>query len=567
MLIVTFVASYVVQRTTVGFTYFRPSGTPCEPYYDLTFPRWFYLIWITVSFIDVKMGYGVGHKIWKRIALVFSGAAAFAHIVVFAVCIFFFITTCNAPGSGVIGNICNSRRFCGVPPAIADANNQCQYVNPTGKPLMGYTTLDDLTWDNDFVMFFIFQAIYTFFAIVKFVAGALLSGAVEALYGGITGAVSSAKRVFNALDDAKSQDNNDKIEELEQEEAEVDNAMNRSKKKNPALVALRSQLEREISTLTASSATIVRNLASEMKFFDVFTPLSAFLYVFAIFMETLVTLGLIAWFGWFQQNVDSFREIWRETTPISGFSEYVLQENTANFIFYGLLTFNIITISFMTFLGDIYTNIGSILAAGLGFLVNLGLLGYTVVFHMRQCNVNGVPYNPCTNLRGTYMAFALNPANDVAYAATCVAPFAPLPGPNYPWDPSYVYFVVMMLVVVGYYSYVLVLSIGLEWTFRRRVQDAEKPPDVATLKELTSMSEDVDSMESGSQMVSEAYVQNAKSRYEQIMASASQRSKTLPPRAIIVKHRTLFTDISDFTKYVLFRTEPQYSSFNDKKSQ
>jgi hypothetical protein len=565
MIFVTFFVAYIINRTTVGFTYFRPSGNPCEPYYNLTFPRWFYLIWVTVSIVDVKMGYGVGHKIWKRIAIVFSGAAAFAHIVVFAICIFFFITTCNAPGSGAFGNICNSREFCGVASAIADPANQCQYINPTGKPLAGTLGLDELTWDTDFVLFFIFQGLYTAFAIMKFVAGALLSGAAEALYGGISGAVSGAKRVFNTLDNARTQANEAKIQELKQEESDVMNEISKSKKKNPGLMALKSQLAKQVRALTSSSITIVKNLASEMKFFDVFTPITAFLYVVAIFMEIFITLGLIAWFGWFQQNVDSVREIWRETSPISGFSEYFPQQNSANLIFYIILGFNIIPISFMTFLGDIYSNIGSILASTFGFILNIGLLGYTVVFHMRQCNTNGVAHNPCTNLRGVYMAFATNPANDVAYGATCVAPFAPLPGPNYPWDPSYIYFFVMILCLVIYYAYAFVLSIALEWTFRTRIKAAGKRPDPAFVEEIANLNDEVDALSSdaqyGGQIISESSVSRLQKKFDGIIKS-SENSKynnnDTESHEITRKHKTMFGDISDFTKFILFRTEPEY---------
>lgn len=575
LLFVAYVVCFIVQRVATGFTYFRPGGVPCEPYYNLTLPRFLFLTWVVVNVVCVKMGFGVGHKIWRRLSIIFSGAGAFFNVIFLAIFVFFFITTCNTQGSGALGNICNSRRFCGEPSAIADTTNQCQYVNPTLKPLQGLTSLTQLSWDNDFIFLFLFQCIYTGFALGQFVSGAILSGAVEAIYGGIMGKISDAKKVFNSTNNVDEKDM-EKLAETQDELQQVEEKLATAKKGSQIYKILKLEkknLTKAKNAIYSSAKKIMKNIASDLRFFDMFSTSLAFLYVLSVFLDILVTLGFIAWGGWFQQNVDSYREIWRETTPISAFSEYEFQPNTYNIIFYALFGLNTFTISGMIWLGDVYSNSGAIVSSAVGFVGNLALMLYSVVFHIRTCNANGVPYNPCTNLRGTYMAFATNPANDVAYADTCAAPFAPIPQP-YPWDPSYVYFFILLSTLIVYYGFSLVLSITLEWTFRKKIQTAENNTSVAPMESsITSSDIDDENMSIESHFSHQTNYDPLKYLNADNNSSSGDgggvndtynRKKEF---IIIREHRNFYTDVKDTINFLIFRHEKPKFRMVEKKNE
>lgn len=344
------------QGTVTEYTFFKTGTTSCNLFYDwnTNWMRWIYFFF-SFNLIDVWMSCNIGKTWWGKLPIFTSVASVLLNAMLLLLTIMTQIYRCNREGLGDSGNACQDPRFCGVMANILDSANNCQESNPLGMPLWPTTLMKDLAWEAGLTRFFVF--------LILFVVGDIIKSSL------ITSVPYGLDIIQSTAEYAK--ETGERIQS--------------------------GNLPKTIDSAQRLVSTKKRDINNNVTFFTIYKKSHKIFYVADSVFVWILGGTCIVWFGWFQQNIESFPRIFKASTAHLGFTELSINTVWFNLIFYTVLYGIVIGWVLLSRFGNIYSNWIAIVGCIIGILTTV-LLGIAIVsVFLPQCNTLNSPHNPCTD--------------------------------------------------------------------------------------------------------------------------------------------------------------------------
>jgi len=380
--ITLYMCALLFQTTGVGYTYHKAGQETCQLFYNLGLNRFFFFAFAVANIPDFKCSINIGKELGGVLCVVISFLAGAINLVLVAVCIFYYYGfVCNVNGFGGRMSICQDDQFCGITGFFNNTLNACNMTNPFNLPLNPVVAPPNLKWNHRFIQVFIGVGIMTVFSFIKGVANLTLPNTTSEVNditkafgssggGGSSGRINGEFNLISRLTGSRSSS---------------------SKKKKKS---------------------IQTNLFEKRKnFFTFWKKWHVTLFILVLIGDYLLTGALVAWFGWFVQDVESALTRYKLHPTIIGSTIVETDYIWFNVVFYAVFGLTIWFNAFTSRLGQMFSNglaiIGAMCGAALvAIQLIIGFLTYTL-----NCNKDNHPFNICS-MRCWYCSlFHANPMN------------------------------------------------------------------------------------------------------------------------------------------------------------
>jgi hypothetical protein len=441
--------------------------------YTFDFERWVWLF-IALNIIDVKLSFGIGRKFWGPISLFSNVPVVIVNIAVFIELLLIDVINCNTSGSIFKNNMCRNHKFCGSTSAFLDLTNDCLTRNPTNMLLSPPVITENLPWRSEFIILFICQIIYTLLSIIKMVLNLTLPTNVQLVKSGVGFAASLLKKRNNST--------SKKLSETEQELLDDESQL----REDPSLSSSerkRMLLDDEVrlsEIKNAKRGIVEKNLYNEIQFFFGWKPWEAGLWVFNVWIvELLYGMLLLAYFGWFAQNIEYFKRPFftLDVSTLSSSKFDYGKRNTENVIFGIVMSTNIVWFAFNHLLGDLESNWVAIVSSSFGAITQAVAVYMSYLFYTSTCNApSSGYYNICNDVKRYCPTYWTLPSTDCPNKFFYASNPTGFSGNEFIVNPEYIF--ILIVLGFGVMYYVLTILTGAIILMRQKQikEDIEKNP-------------------------------------------------------------------------------------------
>lgn len=323
----------------------------------------------------------------------------------------------NANGSVNTSNISNDRRLCGLVEYISNPDNNCQKFNPSLLPLcepFEKTVNAQFIWLN---------VLFGIFIIVNFI------------------------RIFASIQLKESTDYYRKLFSF------VGTTFkNLEENKIPVIKQARNKIKKAEE----------KDLYSVIGFFEIYKTWQIILSVPIWFFHVLLGIGYFVWFGWFQQEADTVRYVFRPVGLCTVFDD-VTYSNSTGWSFYFILSFVIVIWILNGTTQHFFENKIAIVSSFIGIIIHLILFIWMFVYGL-SLNTNGSGYNVFNNklfCGGFWDGGAIkdNIINKCSNSFTCPVSFD---STKLPADYTFYYVLIMLIYGFLYNIAVFIFSNTIE---------------------------------------------------------------------------------------------------------
>jgi hypothetical protein len=341
------------SRTITRHTRFPGNDTSCLELYDYnTLARWAYFIF-AFNYIDARASINVAQKFWGRIVIVFNCVSLVVNFGLSVVWLIY-LGNCNELGSSNTTNICTSGMFCGLSANINEELNNCLAKNPSGLALCSQYQPDRLPKDPRYWVFGVCVIACLLFDLIKVITDLILPDAIEWI-----------RKVQTYF-----QRNAENLKELKPIEVYSDE-------------------------VTPKPVT-PENAYTNIEFLTIYRVGHKLLYIPELGLDIGLGLGIWAQFGWYLQNVKTYKEFFTVTS--AGCTRFDTKTVPDLTVFVAI--FALIPMFWMGLakINNIFDNHHATISSIFGFAVCVILLVWNG-FYTATCNLPGYPSNPCHDTR------------------------------------------------------------------------------------------------------------------------------------------------------------------------